>query len=81
MFTVYILYSRQFDKIYVGYTSNLESRLNAHNHPKNTGWTKRFQPWEVIYTEIYDEKEKAAEREKQLKSSRGRAFIRSIIKN
>ncbi|WP_084328472.1 GIY-YIG nuclease family protein [Indibacter alkaliphilus] len=31
MFTVYALYSPAFDKIYVGFTSNLEQRLLSHN--------------------------------------------------
>ncbi|MBP7024083.1 MAG: GIY-YIG nuclease family protein, partial [Bacteroidales bacterium] len=35
MYWVYALYSRDFDKIYVGSTSDLTGRLNAHNHPAN----------------------------------------------
>jgi len=31
MFTVYVLYSDDYDKIYIGYTSNLEQRLLSHN--------------------------------------------------
>ncbi len=31
MYTVYALYSAAHQKIYVGYTSNLEQRLLSHN--------------------------------------------------
>ncbi|MBL7871190.1 MAG: GIY-YIG nuclease family protein, partial [Cyclobacteriaceae bacterium] len=31
MFTVYILYSEKHEKIYIGFTSNLGARINAHN--------------------------------------------------
>ncbi|MFP4042588.1 MAG: GIY-YIG nuclease family protein [Bacteroidales bacterium] len=31
MFFVYILYSENFDKYYVGHTNNIERRLQEHN--------------------------------------------------
>ena len=79
MFTVYALYSEQYDKIYIGVTSDIEARLTAHNHPSNKGWTKSYSPWIVLYTETFEEKSEALKREKQLKSSKGRDYIREII--
>ncbi|MFL5765617.1 MAG: GIY-YIG nuclease family protein [Bacteroidia bacterium] len=35
MFKVYVLHSLSSDRIYVGYTSDLESRLKSHNHLAN----------------------------------------------
>ena len=81
MFTVYVLYSQKFDKIYVGMTSNLEERFKSHNELAKKGWTMHFRPWEIIYHEILDSKADALKREKQLKSASGRIFIRSLIKN
>ncbi len=81
MFLVYILFSKKHDKIYVGYTSDLERRIISHNHEKNKGWTKNYQPWEIVYTEEFDTKGDALQRDKELKSSRGRAFIRNQILN
>ncbi len=40
MFYVYVLYSTNFDKIYIGFTSDIDNRLIAHNHSSNKGWTK-----------------------------------------
>jgi len=79
MFTVYVLYSVEFDKTYTGCTSHLPSRLHSHNSEKNSGYTKRFQPWEVVYTEECETKQMAMHREKQLKTGKGRAFVREII--
>ena len=79
MFTVYVLYSEKFDKIYIGFTSNLPQRLLSHNELATKGWTIKFRPWIVIYTEEYDQKPDALKREKQLKSFRGRQFIRNLI--
>jgi putative endonuclease len=79
MYFVYVLYSKAFDKIYIGYTSDIYKRLKAHNHYKNKGWTKKYQPWEIIYKESIPLKNNAIIRERQLKSSQGRAFIRSLI--
>jgi putative endonuclease len=81
MFYTYALFSKTHNKIYVGYSSDLNSRLSAHNHPQNKGWTAKFQPWELIYYEEFSTKEEALAREKQLKTARGRLFIRSIIKH
>jgi len=79
MYYVYALYSRNFDKIYIGYTSNLSARLIAHNHPDNHGWTARFKPWSLLYSEAHASKADAMRREKELKTARGREFIRSLV--
>ena len=79
MFKVYVLYSPSFDKIYVGYTSDLEQRLLAHNGLSEKGWTKRYRPWKLVYSETFENRTEAMIREKALKSSRGRAFIRKLI--
>ena len=75
MHFVYVLFSPQFNKIYIGYTQNLKKRVNAHNDPGNKGWTKKFQPWELSYHETFDNQSEALKREKQLKSAKGRKFI------
>jgi putative endonuclease len=78
MFTVYALYSERYDKIYIGMTSDLEMRLYAHNNlPK--GWTRSFRPWKVIYNEEFANKSDALKREKELKTAKGRSFVRSKI--
>ena len=78
-FYTYVLYSRQFDKIYIGSTSNLQARFLAHNQLANKGWTIRYRPWEILFHESFSTKADAMKREKQLKSFRGRVYIRERI--
>jgi putative endonuclease len=80
MFWAYALYSKSADKIYIGQTSDLERRLSEHNGATDhLSWTNKYKPWVLIYSESYDSRKSAMQREKQLKSSRGRAFLRSLI--
>ena len=80
MYTVYVLYSKDYDKIYIGFTSNLDERLLSHNVLGNKGWTIKFRPWIVVYKEEYEAKSMAMRREKELKTAKGREFIRKMIK-
>jgi putative endonuclease len=79
MFTVYVLYSEKFNKIYVGYTSNMEQRLLSHNILETKGYTLKYRPWKVIYTGVFSEKPEAMKREKQLKTAKGREFIWNLV--
>jgi putative endonuclease len=79
MFTVYVLYSKGFNKIYIGYTSDLSTRFLSHNELGTKGWTIKFRPWEILITEEFSTKSEAITREKQLKSAKGREFIWSMI--
>jgi putative endonuclease len=79
MYTVYILYSNQFDKIYIGYTGNLSERLLSHNELAKKGWTIKYRPWALVYSEEFETKEEAMIREKQLKSGKGREWIWSEV--
>ena len=79
MFFVYALYSEAFDKIYIGFSQDPDNRLLAHNDDRSTGWTHKFRPWNLIYTEKCESKTAALIREKQLKSSGGRNFVWSFI--
>ena len=79
MFIVYGLHSEKHNKIYIGFTSDLEARMNSHNQLATKGYAIKYRPWKVIYTEEFSDKASAMKREKELKSSNGRAFIRSLI--
>ncbi len=79
MYVVYAIYSDKFDKIYIGFTSDLEQRLLSHNVLGKKGWTIKFRPWRLIHKEYFDCKQQAMIRETQLKSAKGRSFIREMI--
>jgi putative endonuclease len=79
MFVVYALYSKQHDKLYIGFTSNLEQRVLSHNVLSNKGYTVKYRPWKLIHQEGFLTKREAMRREQELKSHQGRNFLRSKI--
>ena len=78
-FVVYILFSEDYGKTYVGFTSNLIERFKSHNYLSKKGYTLKFRPWQVLYVEFFTTKSQALKREKLLKSGKGREFIKEII--
>jgi putative endonuclease len=77
MFTVYVLYSISADKFYVGFTSDLNKRIISHNF-LGKGWTKRYRPWQIVYTKDFDSKKQAMLHERWLKSGVGREFLKKL---
>ena len=63
---------------YVGYTNNLEKRLNLHNKGKGAKFT-RGRTWKIIYCEKFLTKKEAISREYYIKKNRKfRSFIRNF---
>ncbi|MEK7659959.1 MAG: GIY-YIG nuclease family protein [Patescibacteria group bacterium] len=80
MYQVYAIYNREHDKIYVGQTTNIEERLIQHNQHILEGFTSRYTgDWILIYQETAESRRAAIVRERQLKSYRGRQFIKQFI--
>jgi len=77
MFTVYVLFSEKYNKLYIGFTSDLEQRFLSHNELATKGFTIRYRPWKIIHTETFDDKSLAMKREKELKQGKGREWIRN----
>src|SRR5690606_40716467 len=78
-FVTYVLYSIKFDKIYIGYSSSLIQRFYSHNTFSNKGYTVKFRPWIVVYTEFFKTKKEAIKKEKWLKSGVGRKLIKEKV--
>ncbi len=70
---MYILFSQTKNKFYIGFTSNLEERLKRHNQ-KSKGFTGSINDWEIVYHERFLTKDKATQREKQIKSWKSRNY-------
>ena len=71
---VYLLQSIPFpEERYVGLTSNLKNRLNAHNSGQSLH-TVKFKPWELVTYVAFSNESKAVAFEEYLKSGSGRAF-------
>ena len=75
---VYMLKSLGKDPVtYVGYTKDLEKRINLHNNNKGAKFT-RGRKWKLIYKEKHSSKKEAIFREYYIKNNRR---LRNKIKN
>ncbi|OGI66161.1 hypothetical protein A3A95_00395 [Candidatus Nomurabacteria bacterium RIFCSPLOWO2_01_FULL_39_18] len=85
MFTVYAIYSQTSDKIYIGQTIDIDSRLKQHNSNGGDHLGKftlqNRGPWALIHKEAFPTRTEAIKRERQLKSFRGREFVKNLIKH
>ncbi len=81
MYTVYAIYNLVIDKIYIGQTSQLKRRLREHGKPSKHFTGKIQGEWVLIYQESVATRSEALKREKQLKSYRGRKFVKQFIIN
>ena len=81
MYYVYAIYNKKHNKIYVGQTCDLRKRLVEHsNHIFKNCFTSRYDgEWILIYSDEISDRSRVLQREKQLKSYRGREFIKSNI--
>jgi putative endonuclease len=77
MFTVYILYSEFFDSFYIGYSSDMDRRINEHNEGL-TQSTKAKRPWKTAYTEQLPDLKSAVARERFLKNQKNKSFYKRI---
>ncbi|MEI8061325.1 MAG: GIY-YIG nuclease family protein [Candidatus Berkelbacteria bacterium] len=81
MFYVYAIYNEKHHKVYVGQTSDITERISAHNNKTfKISYTLHFDGgWKLIYQERTSTRYQALKREKELKSYRGREFIKQFI--
>jgi putative endonuclease len=69
--------NEKINKTYVGYTNNLNLRLNRHNSGKGAKSTRGFK-WKIIYKKKFNLKCEAMSYEYKLKKDR---LKRSILLN
>ena len=79
-FYVYTLLSLKDNNVYVGFTKDLDNRIKTHNDGKVKS-TKNRLPVKLIYWEGCLNQSDATGREKYLKSSWGKRFIKNRLKN
>jgi predicted GIY-YIG superfamily endonuclease len=74
MYFVYFLKSINFpDQTYAGYTVNVKNRLAVHN-AGGSPHTAKYKPWALHSYIAFENKYKALEFERYLKSHAGKAF-------
>jgi predicted GIY-YIG superfamily endonuclease len=65
-FFVYIVRCAD-DSLYVGHTSNVSERVEAHNDGRGALWTACRRPVALLYQEQHPTENKAIARERQIK--------------
>ena len=76
MYFVYVLKSECYNRFYIGISDNIDRRLKEHNNGK-TKSTKHYRPWNLVFSEMYENRAQARVREKYLKSGIGREYIKN----
>jgi len=64
--SVYILHCSD-GSYYIGYSNDVENRLDLHNSGRGAKYTRSRRPCEVVYTEQFPTRNEALKRECQLK--------------
>ena len=75
---MYILFSVNAQKRYIGQTDDLDRRVREHNDPSHNTMkftSKHPGPWVLVYSEQYETRSEAMRRERWFKSGRGRAWL------
>lgn len=68
LYYCYILTNKNRTVLYIGYTEDLNKRIEQHQNGTGTSFTKKYNVSQLIYVEEFKEKKEAKKREKQLKS-------------
>ena len=79
MAVTYILFSEKLNKYYIGSTrSSIEDRLKKHLSDHD-GFTAKAKDWKVVFIELFDTYEKAADKEKTIKGWKSRRMIENLV--
>ncbi len=80
MYYVYVLQSNQDKRFYTGFTRDLIKRIEEHNSGISIA-TKGRIPLKLVYYEFCLNHKDAVKREKYLKTTWGKRYIKNRIKN
>jgi len=77
-YCVYILFSRKDFLLYIGYTTNIEGRIENHNRGKTKSTAPR-RPLDLIFCEFYLFEADARRREMYFKTTAGKKAIKLML--
>lgn len=80
MYYNYVLRSKKDGNFYIGFTENIERRLEDHNNGKVKS-TKHRIPFELVYYEVCRNISDALHREKYLKTTYGHRYLKNRMKH
>ena len=80
MYFVYVAVSLKDKKFYIGFTENVEQRIENHNSGKVPS-TKKRTPFKLIYYEAHLSKQDALKRERYFKTTKGKTTLKQVLRN
>ncbi len=66
---VYVLWSARARRFYIGISEDPQRRLEQHNQ-SGRGWSARYAPWRLVYSEQHSDYTAAKRRELKLKAQK-----------
>ncbi|MFC1644789.1 GIY-YIG nuclease family protein [Patescibacteria group bacterium] len=78
---VYLLECQNDGSWYIGYASDLKTRVKDHQSGNGCRTTSMKKNWRLIYYESYLSKSDVIGREKFLKGGSGRKYLKKQLKN
>lgn len=79
-YIVYILESKKLNRFYIGYTTNLNTRLLFHKNAENKKFTAKANDWIVFFTLECKTKAQAMAIEIHIKKMKSRTYILNLLK-
>ena len=80
MYYVYILYSKQVDRYYVGQTEDVGKRIQSHLSGISK-YTSIANDWIEVYSEVFETRKEAIKRENEIKEKKSRKYIEWLIQS
>ena len=82
MHYLYILFSENLQKFYVGETNNIQSRVLKHNnHTYKKAFTRASDDWKIVLSKELENRTQTLFLESFIKRMKSKIFINKIIKN
>ncbi|MDT8347831.1 MAG: GIY-YIG nuclease family protein, partial [Flavobacteriaceae bacterium] len=76
----YILHSKQLDRFYIGYTSDLKKRLDFHKTSSADKYTYNGKDWELYFSIACENKAQALAIEAHIKRMKSKKYILNLVK-
>lgn len=81
MHIVYILHSQKLNRFYIGYTTNLDLRLDFHlNDSQARKFTYKANDWTLFFSLTCASKKQALAIEKHIKAMKSKVYVENLVK-
>jgi putative endonuclease len=80
MHYVYILHSEKLNRFYIGYTSDISTRLEFHKNADYHKFTYNADDWKLMFSFECETKLQALAIEKHIKQMKSKIYILNLMK-